>query len=74
MSKENKEPQKQPCDMHGVVLSGNKASRKPWNYGKRKPITDEFGQNWCNCEIPKLTTGIGIGIAFCVKCCTPYYH
>lgn len=48
--------------------------RTAWNKGKRKPITDEFGDKWCDCVEPKLVSRISRGTAWCVKCMTPYYH
>ena len=50
--------------------------KHPWNYGKRKPIVDEFGYTWCNCEIPKLTASgyLGRGQAYCLKCGNYWYH
>lgn len=50
------------------------ASRKPWNWGKRKPVTDDCGNKWCNCKEPKLISGDGRGQAFCLLCFTPWYH
>ena len=52
----------------------NKASRKPWNYGKRKPVIDEYGNKWCNCIEPKLTSSIGKGQAYCLKCMNHWYR
>jgi len=48
--------------------------KRPWNYGKRKPSTDEYGQKWCNCHYPKLISSIGVGQAFCLLCFAPWYH
>lgn len=51
--------------------------KAPWNKGKRKPITDDLGYNWCNCVNPKLTKNIlkeDRGQAFCLLCLTPWYH
>ncbi len=50
--------------------------RIPWNKGKRKPIVDELGYKWCNCEIPNLVSnhGFGRGLAYCLKCKDYYYH
>lgn len=44
--------------------------------GKRKPIIDEYGQKWCNCTKPKLTStsGVGPGTALCLKCMNPWYN
>jgi hypothetical protein len=53
----------------------NKPKRKPWNYGKRKPIVDEMGNKWCNCIEPKLTSNSGVGgQAYCLKCHSNWYH
>lgn len=52
-----------------------KHKRIPWNYGKRKPITDDCGNKWCNCTEPNLTSNQdGPGIAYCLKCHNNYYH
>lgn len=48
--------------------------RIAWNRGKRKPITDENGELWCDCKFPRLTTAIGRGQAFCLLCKTAWYH
>lgn len=49
--------------------------KKPWNYGKRKPIIDDCGNKWCNCVEPKLTSNSGgRGLAYCLLCNTPWYH
>lgn len=49
--------------------------RHPWNRGKRKPVKDECGLEWCNCVEPKLTSNMGgRGLAYCLLCHTPYYH
>ena len=50
------------------------ASRRPWNWGKRKPVTDDCGNKWCDCKEPKLISGDGRGQAFCLLCMTPWYH
>ena len=50
------------------------ASRRPWKWGKRKPVTDDCGNKWCNCKEPKLISGDGRGQAFCLLCMTPWYH
>jgi len=51
------------------------ASRKPWNWGKRKPVTDDCGNKWCDCVETKLTSNAGgRGQAFCLLCMTPWYH
>ena len=49
--------------------------RIPWNKGKRKPIEDDLGYLWCNCENPKLISNHGgRGQAICLLCNTPWYH
>jgi hypothetical protein len=55
----------------GVVGS---VSRRPWNWGKRKPIIDDCGNKWCDCIEPKLTNGDGRGQAFCYLCMNPWYR
>ena len=66
-------PQIEPCIIHGVVCSASK--RKPWNWGKRKPVEDDCGNKWCNCIEPKLTSNAGgRGQAYCLLCHTPWYH
>lgn len=50
------------------------ASRRPWSWGKRKPVTDDCGNKWCDCKEPKLISGDGRGQAFCLLCMTPWYH
>lgn len=58
--------------LSGVVVS---ASRTPWNKGKRKPVIDDCGNEWCNCIEPNLTSNAGgRGQAYCLKCGTPWYH
>jgi len=43
--------------------------RKPWNFGKRKPIEDDCGMKWCACLEPKLTSiSGGRGQAYCLLC------
>lgn len=50
-------------------------TKTPWNKGKRKPERDEFGQLWCSCVAPKLTSNSGgRGQALCLLCMTPWYH
>lgn len=53
-----------------------KKKKVPWNKGKRKPIVDEIGNKWCNCETPTLVSnsGIGSGQAYCLKCHSEWYH
>ena len=66
-------PQTEPCTIHGVVCSASK--RRPWNWGKRKPVEDDCGNKWCNCIEPKLTSNAGgRGQAYCLLCHTPWYH
>jgi hypothetical protein len=49
-------------------------SKRPWNYGKRKPV-EEDGELWCNCKNPKLRSNAGgRGQAFCLLCGYPWYH
>jgi len=49
--------------------------KRPWNKGKKKPITDESGLTWCNCDFPKLIKSIECrGQALCLLCNTPWYH
>lgn len=56
-----------------VVCSASK--RRPWNWGKRKPVEDDCGNKWCNCIEPKLTSNAGgRGQAYCLLCHTPWYH
>lgn len=48
--------------------------KRPWNYGKRKPINED-GILWCNCLNPKLiSNGGGRGQALCMLCGYPWYH
>lgn len=44
--------------------------------GWRRPIKDEFGNKWCNCLIPNLTSNIagGKGLAYCLRCHCYWYH
>lgn len=52
-----------------------KTKKLPWNWGKRKPYTDDVGLKWCNCVVPKLTSNSGgRGQALCLLCMTPYFH
>jgi hypothetical protein len=49
--------------------------RVAWNKGKRKPITDEFGNKWCNCVNPKLTSsGTDDRQALCLLCGHYWYN
>lgn len=49
--------------------------RTSWNKGKRKPIKDDMGLEWYDCENPKLISIPGYrGQAFCMLCKTPWYH
>ncbi len=48
--------------------------RIPWNKGKRKPVVDEWGDKWCACEQPRLTSRITRGAAFCLKCMSAWYN
>jgi hypothetical protein len=51
------------------------SQKKPWNYGKRKPMPDQDGILWCSCLNPNLVSSAGFrGQAFCLLCKTPYYH
>jgi hypothetical protein len=49
-----------------------KYSKSPL-FGYRKPVTDDFG-TWCNCTNPTLTSSIGRGTAYCLRCQNYYYH
>ena len=44
--------------------------------GKRKPVEDEYGNKWCNCLTPKLTSNYPIqkGQAYCLKCHCHWYN
>lgn len=45
--------------------------------GWKKPVKDENGLEWCNCIYPNLTSlrsENSRGIAWCMRCKTPYYH
>ena len=43
--------------------------------GKRKPITDEYGNKWCNCATPKLTSsGVSDRRALFLKCMEYWYN
>ena len=43
--------------------------------GYRKPIKCDDGLYWCNCFTPNLISNCGgRGMAFCLRCGTPYYH
>lgn len=48
--------------------------KKLFGGGWRRPITDEWGDKWCNCDIPNLTSSFGRGLAWCMRCKTPWYH
>lgn len=48
--------------------------KKYFGGGYRKPYTDEIGLKWCNCIFPRLTSSVGRGTAYCLKCGTPYFH
>lgn len=57
------------------ALNNNSSKRRPWNWGKRKPVEDDCGIKWCNCVVPKLTSNAGgRGQAYCLLCHTPWYH
>ena len=61
------------CAIQNVVCSASK--RKPWNWGKRKPVEDDCGNKWCNCVEPKLVSnGGGRGQAYCLLCGEFWYH
>ncbi len=50
-------------------------SKKPWNWGKRKPLVDDLGNKWCDCKEPKLTSNYGVrGQALCLLCMNPWYR
>jgi len=52
-----------------------KDKKRPWNYGKRKPIVDSDGLKWCNCTQPKLTSNQGgRGQALCLNCMNFWYN
>lgn len=56
-------------------MTSTTKKRTPWNKGKRKPITDDLGKKWCNCEKPQLTSNSGgPGQAFCLKCMNYWYN
>lgn len=59
-----------------VLATGRtQKKRKPWNWGKRKPVEDDYGNKWCNCVEPKLVSNAGgRGQAYCLLCHTPWYH
>lgn len=57
-----------------LVAGRSKIKRIPWNKGKRKPIIDEWGDKWCNCEEPKLTSPVTRGDAWCLKCMCAWHH
>jgi len=51
--------------------------KHPWNYGKRKPKPDEYGNLWCACLYPKLTRNLlpeEKGQAFYILCGANWYH
>lgn len=44
---------------------------------KDSPITDEFGNKWCNCDDPKLVPNRIAGEkgqAYCIQCHNNWYH
>jgi hypothetical protein len=52
-----------------------KPKRVAWNYGKRKPEPDQYGDLWCSCLQPKLVSNSGgRGQAYCLLCHTAWYH
>lgn len=54
---------------------GSASKRKPWNWGKRKPVEDDCGNKWCNCVEPNLVSnGGGRGQAYCLLCGEFWYH
>lgn len=64
-----------PTDANNVLVAGlSPKKRVAWNKGKRTPITDEWGDKWCNCETPDLTTPVYRGDAWCRKCRCAWYH
>ena len=64
-----------PTDANNVLVAGlSPKKRVAWNIGKRTPITDEWGDKWCNCELPDLTTPVYRGDAWCRKCRCAWYH
>jgi len=60
-------------DLAKKILDASK--RKPWNWGKRKPVEDNCKNKWCNCVEPKLVSnGGGRGHAYCLLCGEFWYH
>jgi hypothetical protein len=56
-----------------VLVAG--LMKRPWNWGKRKPLVDDVGDKWCDCKIPKLTSNAGgRGQALCLLCGYPWFH
>lgn len=60
--------------MSEVTIAPKNNVKKDFGGGYRKSITDKMGLKWCNCTNPRLTTAMGRGLAYCLKCGTPYYH
>lgn len=51
--------------------------KKLFGGGWQRPITDEDGNKWCNCIIPKLTHNRiprEAGTAYCIRCGEHWYH
>jgi hypothetical protein len=42
--------------------------------GYRKPLKDESGVYWCNCNIPVLVSPLNKGQAHCLRCDCAWYH
>jgi hypothetical protein len=73
----NKKSNVQPTNQSGNAAKPRvvgSALRNPWNWGKRKPIIDDCGNKWCACIAPRLISGDGRGLAFCLLCFNPWYH
>lgn len=66
----------QPNDFRQPDLHKASVTRRLFGGGWRKPIKDEYGDKWCNCLIPNITSnhGIGKGQAYCLRCHSDWYH
>lgn len=71
--------------MSTLILSENNSTIKPktnvkryFGGGWRRPIIDEYGNKWCNCDFPKLISNSydpgAKGQAYCTRCKCYWYH
>lgn len=59
-----------------VLATGlHSKKRIAWNKGKKKPVADQDGYLWCDCDNPKLIGSFhGRGQASCMLCGYPWFH